>query len=85
MGSGPFTEGEEKLLLLLMLGQDATISRAQAGEIGARIGRSGDTVRYDAPASHVRPRSLDVISFAYLFVSLAATHFLEVAHYSSFS
>jgi hypothetical protein len=47
MPVGAFTEGEEKLLLLLMLGQETTISRAQAADIGERMGRSGDVVRYE--------------------------------------
>ena len=47
MGNGPFTEGEEKLLLLLMIGENATISRVQAANIGARMNRTGEAVRYE--------------------------------------
>jgi hypothetical protein len=46
MPGGPFSDQEEKLLLLLMLGPETSISRAQAAEIGARMDRSGDVVRY---------------------------------------
>jgi hypothetical protein len=52
MPTGRFTESEDKLLLLLMLGSEATISRAQADEIGDRMGRSGDVVRYACHVSH---------------------------------
>lgn len=88
MPNGSFTEGEEKLLLLLMLGGDATISRAQAAEVGARLGRSGDVVRYELNSRALPCEGMVNVSARLIYIlpsSLPCSSFFFRNHLSSAS